>query len=123
MDRHLRTRTTARDRSIGGISLGGASALRIAAHHPGLFGGVGGHSAAVKPADRDLASGLADQGSAVWLDVAQDDSLRPGVDDLARRWRARGVAVELPVAPGRHDRPYWRSQMENYLLFYAKGWL
>jgi hypothetical protein len=31
-------------------------------------------------------------------------------------------AVELHVPPGRPGRPYWRSQMENYLLFYAKGW-
>ncbi|HEV7685317.1 MAG TPA: alpha/beta hydrolase-fold protein [Acidimicrobiia bacterium] len=122
MDGRLRSRTTRADRGIGGISLGGGSALRIAASHPGVFGSVGGHSPAVRSADRDLAAILADHGTRMWLDVAQDDSLRPAVEDLAAKWRSHHVAVELHVAPGRHDRPYWRSQMENYLIFYAKGW-
>jgi enterochelin esterase-like enzyme len=122
MDGHLRTRTTPRDRAIGGISLGGGSALRIVASHPGVFGAVGGHSPAVHPTDRDLAAALADHGPSVWLDVGRDDSLRSAVADLAARWQARHVAVELHIPPGRHDRPYWRSQMESYLLFYARGW-
>lgn len=122
MDEQLRTRTASRDRKIGGISLGGASALRIAGDHPGLFGAVGGHSPAVKPSDRDLAASLADRGPEVWLDVGQDDSLRPAVEDLAANWRINHVAVELRVSQGRHDRAYWRSQMESYLLFYANGW-
>jgi enterochelin esterase-like enzyme len=122
MDGQLRTRTTAADRGIGGISLGGAAALRIAASDPGAFGGVGGHSPAVRSSDRDLAALLANRGRRVWLDVGQDDTLRPAVQDLAANWRNHHVDVELHVAPGRHDRPYWRSQMENYLLFYARGW-
>lgn len=122
MDGRLRTQTTPKDRGIGGISLGGAAALRIAAAHPDLFDGVGGHSPAVKPFDRDLAANLSSGGSRVWLDVGENDSLRPAVENMAGIWGAKGVAVELHVSPGRHDRSYWRAQMGSYLLFYAKGW-
>ena len=47
IDGVYRTRPSAGQRAIGGLSRGGAWALHIGARHPDLFGAIGGHSPAI----------------------------------------------------------------------------
>ena len=107
--------------SIGGISLGGGWALRIAAHRPDLFSAVGGHSpaAALDPAG---VRSLAAADVRVWLDVGRSDGLAPRVAELAGRFRQAHVQAMVRSWPGSHDRRYWSQHTEDYLRFYAQLW-
>lgn len=117
------------DRAIGGISRGGFWALEIAFHHPELFSSVGGHSPAVGGRTNALgplallaADPAALRALRVWLDVGDDDSLKPGTADLASRLAAANVSVTLEQWPGQHNRAYWRMHTPDYLAFYAAPW-
>lgn len=99
-------------RAVGGISIGGRIALEVAARRPDLFRAVGGHSPAVHTTDAErLAAALANDHAAVQLDTGDGDGFRPGTEALAAALRRRGVAVSLRIAPGGHDRRYWRRQL------------
>jgi enterochelin esterase-like enzyme len=122
-ERQLHIRADGAGRAIGGISLGGYWALEIAFRHPELFAAAGGHSAVVDRRQPDdplslarSAGGL--QRLAVRLDVGRADALRGGAERLARALEQRSVAVTLHVAPGAHDRAYWRAHTPEYLDFY-----
>ena len=112
------TSATRADRAIGGISAGGASAIRLAAVNPGLFSRLGGHSAVVDASPSALDR-LAGWDGAVWLDVGQSDDLRRSSEILAARLAAGTTRAELHVWPGQHDRAYWRSHVADYLRFYT----
>jgi len=47
IDMTYRTFTDASQRAIGGLSRGGAWAIRIGTRHPDMFGAIGGHSPAI----------------------------------------------------------------------------
>lgn len=108
-------------RAVGGISRGGQLALAVAAAHPELFGVVGGHSPVVDVAhQRQLAHDLATSDLRVWLDVGEDDALRPATVSLAQALTALGASPELTVSPGRHDRSYWAAHLHDYLNWYQQ---
>lgn len=118
-----RVGTTRALRALGGISLGGYWALQLALTRPGLFGAVGGHSAAVTSATlTPLAANSDWQTLRVYLDVGRADPLAGGVETFAAALRARGLSPEYHLNDGGHTRPYWRSQTVQYLQFYAAGW-
>ena len=111
------------DQAIGGISLGGYWALRLAFKHPEVFAAVGGHSPVVNLGQSDDPLALAATANGlgqlrVSLDVGDADALRAGTARLAHVLEARGLAVTFAVHPGRHDRVYWRSRTGAYLQFY-----
>jgi enterochelin esterase-like enzyme len=120
-DANLPTSAARENRAIGGISLGGAGALRVVALRPTLFSRVGGHSPTV-PSNRALLGQLAPWDGAVWLDVGDADNLRSSTEDMARTLPADGVRVELHVWSGGHNRAYWGAHVADYLRFYAAGW-
>lgn len=122
VDSTYRTMPDAAHRGIGGISRGGGAALRIAANRPDLFSVVGGHSPAIGSTPPDLAERLDAYDGAIWLDVGRDDSLAGSTRQLAEDLDKHGTGVTLQVNPGEHDRPYWRSQVGDYLRFYAARW-
>jgi enterochelin esterase-like enzyme len=110
-------------RAIGGISLGGYWALKIAFQHPDQFAAAGGNSPVVGRGAADDPLALARTGAGlaalrIRLDVGDGDSLRDSTTLLADVLRARGLSVELSVQPGYHNRPYWRSHTLEYLAFY-----
>jgi len=142
VDGHYSTIAARSGRYIGGISMGGATALRLAFTHQDLFGKAGGHSPALWPGEVPGAmslwvyanEGLRDerdplrlartrdlQGLQVYLDCGeQDDSeFQAGCKELDGILRARGIETELHLSPGAHDDKYWRPMIEEYLLFYA----
>ena len=59
---------------------------------------------------------------AIRLDAGQADSLRAGMQRFADEARSAGADIEVAIAPGAHNRAYWRSQAIAYLHFYADRW-
>lgn len=121
IERTTRVERTSNGRAIGGLSMGGYWALRLALAHPELFAAVGGHSPAT---DSTLLANAAQgwQKLRIYLDVGQDDSLASGVMSFATGLKARGAVPEVHLYAGNHTRPYWRSHTMEYLEFYARGW-
>ena len=121
-ERTYRVAGDAAERAVGGISRGGRVALEAAAAHPSMFAAVGGHSPAVDHGEDALAAHLGQVPGAIRLDAGRSDSLRAGMQRFADQARSAGADVQVVIAPGAHDRAYWRSQVTAYLHFYADRW-
>ncbi|MFC5406347.1 alpha/beta hydrolase [Cohnella soli] len=144
IDSHFSTIASREGRWVGGYSMGGFISLSDAFRHPELFSKVGGHSAALWLNDwsrvpmmkswlyptkkvrkeRDpiaLAESADLSGIEVYLDVGDKDDFKlyDGAKELFGILQKRGVVSQLHVNPGKHNRTYWKSQLENYLKFYA----
>lgn len=126
--------------AIGGISMGGAGAFRIAASAPGRFCAVGGHSPALWT-DRDaVAPGAYDDAQdfgrndpvgpvrsrsaqpyrvPLWIDAGRDDPFLPAARTFAAALRDRGEDVRLSTSAGGHEERYWQQHTARYLRFYA----
>lgn len=124
-------------RSLGGISMGGFSALHIGFRHPADFARIGGHSPALKGSQipefflytkltpraetdpvelarkRDLSK------VSVFIDCGTEDGLFAGAEELAGVLKERNVDVTFHSGPGAHTAAYWHPNLERYLLFYA----
>jgi predicted esterase len=124
--------------AIGGISMGGFGALDLGRIEPKRFCAVGGHSPAIGKWGSDEASfAFADKAdferhdllgfarkrrlydSPVWIDVGQQDPLRPAASKLSRELRAEGEDVTFHSWPGAHEGRYWDAHFAQYLRFYA----
>ncbi len=55
----------------------------------------------------------------VWIDVGDQDQLRPASARLARELRADGANVSFHIWPGSRNGRYWDAHFANYLRFYA----
>ncbi|TYP77540.1 alpha/beta hydrolase [Paenibacillus methanolicus] len=143
VDDRYSTQDNKSGRSIGGASMGGYAALYLGFNHPGLFGKVGAHSAALWTysasdlftdqrdwlyasealrAKRDpfkLISPDKLAGMRVYLDAGEYDPLAEQDQALYEALKAQGIDAVWSPAPGGHDAGYWSSQLERYLLFYA----
>ncbi|WP_169306534.1 alpha/beta hydrolase [Cohnella pontilimi] len=143
VDSHYSTISSKEGRYVGGFSMGGFAALSAAFRHPELFSKVGGHSPALwtdwsrvprmkswlypnKAArlDRDpllLAKNGDMSGISVYLDCgdADDYKLYVGTKKLYEVLQSKGIPSEYHLNPGKHNRTYWKSQIEHYLLFYG----
>ncbi len=124
IDARYRTLADREHRAIGGISLGGAWALLLAARYPAAFGAVGGHSPAIGPLNgiNPAPRAFADGNVRVYLDVGDRDSLKAPTARLDAALTALGWPHEFHVYPGRHVEAYWTSHLEEYLRFYAALW-
>ncbi|RPJ07716.1 MAG: esterase [Spirochaetaceae bacterium] len=141
IDAHYSTAASREARFIGGQSMGGFAALHLAFRHPDLFSKVGGHmpGLSVDPAasgnhflypdeatrqSRDpimLAQNKDLTSLKVYLDVGDKDGYRlwEGCEKLSSILKGRGVSVEYHLNKGDHSSYYVKTQVENYLLFYA----
>lgn len=124
-------------RSLGGISMGGFSALHIGFRHPEKFARIGGHSPALRGsqipefflytkltprAETDpivLAQKKDLSKAKIFLDCGTEDSLFAGVEELAKVLKERNADVTFYSAPGAHNGSYWHPNLERYLIFYA----
>jgi enterochelin esterase-like enzyme len=142
VDSHFSTIQNKSGRYIGGLSMGGFSALYLAFSHPDLFSKVGGHSAALR-LDVNTGSGigwlfangrsrddidplyLAEQagndGISVYLDHGDMDHawLVEGNKVLYSKLQSKNMKVQYVSKSGGHDYTYWSSQTAPYLMFYA----
>ena len=124
--------------AIGGISMGGFGALDLGRIEPKRFCAVGGHSPAVLVSESQDISNAFDSNTdfehhdllrlarkrspydaPVWIDVGNQDQLRPAAAGLARELKTDGADVTFHVWPGNHDGEYWDAHFAEYLRFYA----
>ena len=66
-----------------------------------------------------LARGKSPYKAPVWIDVGDQDPLRPAAEKLADELRDDGADVSFHVWPGGHAGEYWDRHFEDYLEFYA----
>jgi enterochelin esterase-like enzyme len=144
MDSHYNTITSRGGRFIGGMSMGGAIALRIAFHHPDLFGKVGGYTPAVTSSDysgREFEKWLypnADAGEikdvkkfaqqkklhtlSVYLDAGNsNDPFTTGVQSLHEALVKRGIQSEFYLYEGGHSLEHNKGDYRQYLRFFVAG--
>ncbi len=110
------------NQTIGGVSMGGYWALKIAFSHLQEFSAVGGYSPVVDQGQPDdpleLARSADDlQSLRIMLDVGDVDPLRVGAQQLAGQLDARSIPVAFSINPGAHNRAYWRLHTGDYLRF------
>lgn len=114
---HLAGRTRT---AIGGISLGGGWALRIAADNPELFSATGGHSPSVSLTDGERGS-LGKHKVRVWIDAGRSDGVQVRAREEATDLRIAAAPVSFKQWNGGHDRRYWSQHTEDYLRFYDQS--
>ena len=141
IDAHCDTAASPEGRYIGGFSMGGMIALRIAFHHPDLFGRAGGYSPALPSGDysgtqfekwlypnetfEDVdAAALARKngitGLTVWLDSGTaNDPFAEGILSLYEALKKRGVRTEYHIYDGGHDIHNVMNSMKEHLAFYS----
>jgi enterochelin esterase-like enzyme len=141
VDREYRSIPDRTDRAVGGLSMGGEGALRMAMLNPDVFGIAAAHSPSLRTAYDQLSPELqrlygteADWRavSGLWLatdspaayrvtislDVGQDDPWRQNVELLHARLDERGIAHRFEVLPGEHAAEYWIENVDRYVTFY-----
>jgi enterochelin esterase-like enzyme len=144
VDHDFRTIDEPAARAIGGLSMGGEGALRIALEHPRVFSIAGAHSPSLRTAFDELAPDLQTlfgneqrwrAESPLWqvvdndaayeltmaIDVGEDDPWRPNVELLHQRMVSRGISHRFEVLPGEHAAEYWIGNVDHYLAFYSSA--
>ncbi len=150
VDSAFRTDARREARVIGGLSMGGYGALRLALRHPDLFCSATSHSGALAVAHRRLDLTRADEREfsrifgpdpnggpddlfalAEGIDRSRLPALRIdcGTDDFLlnanRRFDARltslGIDHEYEEFPGAHTWDYWDQHVRDALAFHARS--
>ncbi len=144
IDTTLRTLTQPEARAIGGLSMGGEGALRIAMQNPDVFGIAAAHSPSLRTSFDQFAPELQElfgdeeswrAATPLWLvvdtdtaydltlaiDVGEDDPWRPNVELLHKRMLNRGISHRFEVLPGGHEAEYWIEHVPDYLHFYGSA--
>lgn len=107
---------------IDGVSLGGATALRVGLSFPEAFGAVGGLQPAVFEDQAlewvDLARAARKKRPklALRLLTSHDDYYNGPITRLSQAWRAAGVAHDFGDVPGPHDYAFNRGPGSYELL-------
>jgi enterochelin esterase-like enzyme len=141
VDSHFDTVPSADGRYIGGFSMGGMIALRIAFRHPEVFSKVGGFSAAVPSSDysgrqleawlypndnvdeiADIAAFDKEKGFdtlRVYLDCGTaGDPFFNGLQSLKECLQKKGIHSEFHTFEGGHDISHAIRDFREYLKFY-----
>ena len=127
IDAHYPTCADRSCRAIGGLSRGGAWALRLGFTHPALFGAIGLHSTPPFNTDpglfpiwvRDIS---ADQMPRVYMDIGRGDPFL----SMASAFEAQLVHYNVPhewyLFNGTHEEAYWSAHVAEYLEWYTQPW-
>ncbi len=139
VDQTFRTITDRRGRAIGGLSMGGYGALKLALRHPQLFASAVSHSGALDAvglmAARLPGDGLGDDMRRVFgakvpanadlfklaprakplpklhIDCGSDDFLLPSNRKLHAFLDKRGIPHTYREYPGNHNWQYWQERL------------
>lgn len=127
VDGHLRTQAGRRYRAVGGYSLGGVIASRMAFQFPDLFGSVGVFGAGVDRSaegsfDAWIAATPPEKRPRVLIDCGDNDPEVVRAKYMAEILRKWEISYTLNVEPGEHSLAYWGSHLEMYLRWYAEIW-
>jgi enterochelin esterase-like enzyme len=127
MDANYTTCTERACRAIGGLSRGGAWALRLGFLHWDLFGAVGLHSTPPFIGDpnqfpiwlREIPS---DQVPRLWLDTGKTDYFLSQTSEFERLLVRLDVPHEWTLFDGTHNEEYWSAHVADYLAWYTQPW-
>lgn len=142
VDQNYRTVAAPQARAIGGLSMGGEGALRLALTNPNTFGIAAAHSPSLRTAFDQFAPELqpifGDESywrtvTPLWqvvdtdtayrltlaIDIGEDDPWRPNVELLHERMTTRGIPHRFDILPGEHAAEYWIENVERYVGFYG----
>ncbi len=127
IDANYRTRPEASQRAIGGLSRGGAWAIRLGTRHPDVFGAIGGHSPAIFYSDMDtlpvrLRDADKDNFPRIFLDAGDKDVEYANIVQFEAFLNQMNIPHEWHSYLGFHDEKYWSAHVEEYLRWYADGW-
>lgn len=114
-------------RAIGGLSRGGAWALRLGFLHWELFGSVGLHSTPPFIGDTDrfptwLSKIPPDQLPRLYLDTGRRDWFIGTTTQFEQQLTLLGVPHEWYLFNGTHDEEYWSNHVADYLTWYTRPW-
>lgn len=141
VETHYSTITTRDGRYIGGISMGGFAAARLAIKYPQLFGKVGLHSPALALPDWSPSAMAAyypkenpisdnhpmllidhakiDPSVQFYIDCGEQDNLYAAAKQYFEKLKAKGLNAQFHSAPGKHDNKYMTPRIKDYLMFYG----
>ena len=143
IDRTFPTRAERGGRCIGGLSMGGYGAIKLALQYPDLFVSAHGHSSAFNFAHRwndnsvesalilgtELSGGPNDvyrlaaecpNPPAIRIDCGTDDFIFDHSREFHAHLEKLGVSHEYAEFPGRHDWEYWDLHVQEALAFHAR---
>lgn len=110
---------------IGGISRGALWAQKIAFRNYSLFGVMGLHSLPnLVFSDSTIFRILEDNKNhfpdmKIRIDIGTEDGYLDGARAFTRQLSTLGYRYDFVLNTGKHDITYWKSQVENYLLWYS----
>ncbi len=148
VDRTFQTKATREGRVIGGLSMGGYGALKLALKYPGMFCAAASHSGALgRPHEREAGYGgsemhrifgddpgggandiyaLAErfrngtmQRPALRIDCGTEDGLLESNRAFQRHLKRLGIAHDYEEYPGSHDWAYWDKHVQEAIGFFV----
>jgi predicted alpha/beta superfamily hydrolase len=143
IEKKYQSHTATIERYIGGYSMGGYAALRIALTYPDLFAKVGAHSPTLftdslsdeiasdfmypdiearlrrDPLMMDIRTGSISH-MQFYIDTGANDINRSACKLMYNRLNEIGVHAEYQILSGSHGIQYLWSHMSEYLAFYGK---
>lgn len=127
IDAHYSTKTNAAYRALGGLSYGAIWTVLTATVYPEEFSKLGMHSNVVQLNDmvafsQKMLTLRADKRPLIWLDAGVNDTFLWSDTKLDEVLNSDGIAHFWHLGAGGHDQDYWRSNLDDYLSFYATGW-
>jgi poly(3-hydroxybutyrate) depolymerase len=127
IDGGYRTQSDRAHRAAGGISRGAEWALRLALRRADLFGAAGMHSLSPGPnAVVDIYTWAQAVPPELWpriyFDAGYSDPQLPQMMQILQVFDLLKRPYEKHVPPGDHSDGYWSAHVEDYLLWYSKGW-
>jgi len=134
VDRYLPTVASGSGRAIGGLSMGGYGAMKLALKHPEMFCSVAGHSGAYDvvgnnesgiPA-QDCCFFLAEklvksEAPAIRFDCGRDDFLIEQNRKFHAHLEKLGIAHEYDEFAGTHDWGYWDEHIQQAIGFHCRA--
>jgi len=129
IDNTYRTKADRIYRAVGGLSRGGGWAIHLALVKWETFGVMGAHSPAVFFSDAEQMRTFLDELPVdyyprMYIDIGAKD--RPEIMRAAiwfeELLNVRGIPHEWHLFAGYHNEEYWSQHMQQYLLWYTKGW-
>ena len=145
VERTFRVRTDRRGRAIGGLSMGGYGAMKLALKHPDLFGSVVAHSGVfsmeriVGPTSKSLveyrrifgpnpfggredifalAQKIGAKAPEIRFDCGTEDGLIEGNRALHAHLERLDIAHEYAEYPGAHTWAYWDEHIQEAIAFH-----
>jgi enterochelin esterase family protein len=128
IDQTYRTQPDRAHRSLGGLSRGGGWTVELGLTHPELFGALGLHSPVIFAGDTGMVNDwirtipLASF-PRLGMDIGDQDTGLGAARLLENSLAQYEVAHEFHVYTGDHTENYWGRHVDEYIRWYAQGWM